>query len=258
MMKHLVIALLVMICTGQASAQQWEKRVFVANEFKLPYQIYVPQSDVALPLIIHLHGSGEAGVDNIAQMYAGSEVGPQYFTNAERQARHPAIVLAPQTPKPMRWASTSNQPYDFMKTPSTDSMTALLTLIDELLAEDELVDARRVYITGLSRGGQGAWNAILQRPELFAAAVPIAGAADPAKAQRLIELPIWVFAAQHDRITSAQFSREMVDAVIRNGGSTQLIKYTEVINGRHHHAWERAYEGDELFDWLLQQEKPSP
>ncbi len=52
-------------------------------------------------------------------------------------------------------------------------MSALLELVDHLLETDPNIDASRVYLTGLSRGGQGVWNAALQRPDFFAAIVPI-------------------------------------------------------------------------------------
>jgi len=254
-MKPLVILLLLLCQSSLSTAGQWQKHNFKHQGFSLPYQIYLPETPEPLPLIIHLHGSGEAGVDNVAQMYTGTDIGPQYFSNAKRQAMQSAIVLAPQTPKAMRWASDSNQPYVYAETPSTPSMSALLALIDQLIADSGRVDKRQIYITGLSRGGQGAWNAIIQRPTLFAAAVPIAGAADPKEARKLTQLPIWVFSAGDDRITDAQFSRDMVDAIFAAGGSSNLLKYTEVFNGRHHHSWERAYASDELFEWLLQQKK---
>lgn len=40
------------------------------------------------------------------------------------------------------------------------------------------VDADRVYVSGVSMGGMGAWNILLRHPGLFAAAAPISGHTD--------------------------------------------------------------------------------
>ena len=60
-----------------------------------------------------------------------------------RSASALAIVLAPQAPDAIRWASASIEPYDFSSTPSPPSMSALLEL-----ETDPSIDASRVYLTG--------------------------------------------------------------------------------------------------------------
>lgn len=59
----------------------WAKRVFEGQNLELPYQLFSPavQTSKKLPLVIYLHGSGEAGTDNELQMYTGLNVGPDYF-----------------------------------------------------------------------------------------------------------------------------------------------------------------------------------
>ncbi len=245
--------LITMICSASALAMdtQWQAQHFQDEHFDLPYQIYHPQSAEKLPLVIHLHGTGEAGIDNQAQLYKGQHIGPDYFTNDDIQAIQKAIVLAPQTPDAIRWASTSIEPYDFSSTPSTPSMTALLELVDHLLETDPSIDASRVYLTGLSRGGQGVWNAALQRPDFFAAIVPIAGSASPADAKRLVNLPIWTFHGDKDTTTNVAYTRAMVDAILQAGGTTNNIRYTEVAGGEHADSWLAAFKDEQLYRWLL-------
>ncbi len=233
----------------------WTQGHYDDGNFSLPYQLYTPDSKGSLPLIIHLHGSGEAGTYNQAQMYQGTGFGPQYFASSKNQAIQPAMVLAPQTPKPMRWASTTLEPYDFPSTPSTPSMTALLHLIDHMLEQNQHIDPKRIYITGLSRGGQGVWNAMMQRPMFFAAALPIAGSADPSQAKIINQIPTWVFAGDSDPVTDVQYSRDMVDAIIRSGGSTALLRYTEIEGGDHDASWETAYANSDVYKWLVRQHK---
>jgi len=44
------------------------------------------------------------------------------------------------------------------------------------------IDTNRIYVTGLSLGGFGAWDQITQNPSLYAAAVPLSGGGDPSLA----------------------------------------------------------------------------
>ncbi|MGB2079424.1 MAG: prolyl oligopeptidase family serine peptidase, partial [Vibrio sp.] len=259
MFKKTLLSLSCFFTVLSASAYaDWQKAEFKDGDFSLPYQIFTPESqadDKSLPLVIHLHGSGEAGTDNQAQMYAGTNYGPQYFASDENQAIQAAFVIAPQTPKPMRWASTTLDPYVFKQTPSTPSMTATLKLIDKLVAENKKIDAKRIYITGLSRGGQGVWNAMMQRPDFFAAALAIAGSADPSEAKSIAQIPTWVFAGDADEVTKVDYSREMVDAMIRAGGSTANIRYTEIEGGNHDSSWQTAYANSDVYRWLMRHSK---
>ena len=116
------------------SAGTWKAAEFTDGDFKLPYQLYEPErsGNEALPLVISLHGSGEAGTDNKAQLYAGQNIGPDYFASNAIQSIQKAFVLAPQTPGPIRWANTNLGEYDMDTTPPTASMAALLKLLDQL------------------------------------------------------------------------------------------------------------------------------
>lgn len=65
------------------------------------------------------------------------------------------------------------------------------------------VNTRRLYVTGLSRGGNGTWRTCSLYPDVFAAAVPICGwgdqwfNSDPGIehtsywAHLMIDIPIW-------------------------------------------------------------------
>lgn len=238
------------LCTS-SFATQWQDKSFENNGFTLPYEIFKPHSKNKIPLIIHLHGSGEAGADNSAQLYRGKNIGPDYFASKKIQHLQKAIVLAPQTPVDMRWANTTLAPYDFKTTASTESMTALLILIDKLIAETPNIDASRIYMIGLSRGGQGVWNAAMQRPELFAAIVPIAGSASPNDASLIMNIPTWAFHGASDSVTNTDYTRDMIDAMIRAGGSSKWIRYTEIEGGEHADSWFTAFKGKKLYQWML-------
>ncbi|MGL4947483.1 MAG: prolyl oligopeptidase family serine peptidase [Cetobacterium sp.] len=252
MIKKLII--FSTIATVCYSSEGWTKQNFNYENFNLPYQIFEPiqnQKDEKIPLVIYLHGSGEAGTDNEKQMYAGTNIGPQYFSSEDNQKIQRSYVLAPQTPAEIRWASNSIAEYDFRKTPTTESMKALLNLIDKL--EKELnIDSNSIYIAGLSRGGQGVWNAAMNAPEKFAAIVPIAGSGSPKDVNLIKNIPTWVFHGEKDEITPLSVSENMVNALKSEGKN---VKFTIVKNGNHESSWLEAHKNSELWKWMISNKK---
>ncbi|NUO03659.1 MAG: phospholipase, partial [Saprospiraceae bacterium] len=57
------------------------------------------------PLVVFLHGSGERGNDNEAQL----KWGVMNFATDENMKRYPAIVIAPQCPAGMNWSNFSGR-----------------------------------------------------------------------------------------------------------------------------------------------------
>lgn len=243
---------------GGVAAAEWEKGAYNYNDFSLPYQLYTPSGEIeeSLPLVVVLHGSYEAGTDNEHHMLKGSNIGPDYFARKKIQDIQKAYILAPQTPVDIRWASTEIAPYDFDNTPITVSMEALLKLINELKIKDQ-IDSSRIYLIGLSRGGQGVWNAAMHSPDLFAAIVPISGSASPKHGHLLKDQYIWAFHGDKDEITNVEYTRDMVDAILKQGGSTSKIRYTEIEGGDHADSWLTAYSGTDIWHWMLKHQKNS-
>ena len=220
-------------------------------DFQMPYQLFIPaDSSKKAPLVIHLHGAGENGTDNIKQLYQGSNIGPDYFASDPIQKINAAFVLAPQSPIGMRWASNTVAEYDLASTPPTQSMTALRTLIEHIVAQYPMIDTHRIYLAGLSQGGQGVWDASMRTPHYFAAVAPMSGAGSPADANLLTHLPIWAFHNYIDPVTSVTASQHMVDAIIKAGGTSALVRYTE-LQEIGHGSWTYAYKGDGLWQWML-------
>ncbi|MCX7598607.1 MAG: prolyl oligopeptidase family serine peptidase [Armatimonadetes bacterium] len=62
---------------------------------------------------------------------------------------------------------------DFQGVGEVDVLTTI-----KLVQRDYPVDERRIYISGVSMGGMGAWNLALRHPGLFAAATPMCGHTD--------------------------------------------------------------------------------
>ena len=113
------------------------------------------------------------------------------------------------------------------------------------------VDARRVYLTGLSMGGYGTWELAARQPQRFAAVVPICGGGDERQASRLSALPIWAFHGAADNVVFPIRSQKMVDAIRAAGGKIQYTQYP----GVGHNSWNQAYRSDELLKWLFAQRR---
>ena len=213
------------------------------------YQVYVPRDygeQHAWPVILALHGYGERGRDGLLQ----TEVG---LAGAIRRHPHrfPAVVVFPQTPD--IWQGLGAR--------------IALAALDRSLDEFQ-VDPSRIYLTGMSAGGNGSWYLAYHHPERFAALVVVCGwvrerrnglfpsipaetAAGPFAdvAERVHGVPVWIFHGEVDDIVSVEEARGMAAALKARGAD---VRYTE-LPGVNHEAWVPAYADDELPGWLFRQ-----
>ena len=184
------------------------------------------------PVVIWLHGSGQSGSDNEAQMSGPTKV----FTSEENQKERSCFVVAPQCPD----ASVG-----WNKEVANNLMALLADLLDKLP-----IDERRVYLTGSSMGGFGTFNLAAKYPGVFAAAVPLCGGGDPKTAEALKPVPLWVFHGDKDDMVPVERSRTIVKA-IQDLGGTQ-VKYTELA-GEGHGITGVVYAKPELHTWMFEQ-----
>ena len=126
---------------------------------------------------------------------------------------------------------------------SSELLTALLDGVERSYA----VDPDRIYVTGLSMGGAGAWDLAMATPDRFAAIAPVAGWGRPADAERLARLPVWAFHGANDRITPLRRMEEMVEALRRCGGNVRSTVYAQ----SDHDCWTATYADPELYTWFL-------
>src|SRR5258706_2840708 len=139
------------------------------------YLVNVPdhyeQVDDKFPLILFLHGSGDRG-DDLAQL---GHSGPlKVATEDDALGR---ILRGHADPK---WKNVPGFILVCPQCPAGEWWSAqqLADVLDEV-AGNYRVDLDRVYITGVSMGGYGAWELAVEFPERFAAIVPICGAGSP-------------------------------------------------------------------------------
>lgn len=226
-----------------------------AHRYRLLFPAgYQADADTRYPLVLLLHGAGERGDDNQAQLRHGAAE----FARADRQAAYPCFVVVPQVPRASRWVDAdwgqAGGRGTFPDKPSP-SMQAALGIVRQWI-DGGRVEAERVYVTGLSMGGYGSWFAAAHANELFAAAVPICGGGDPGWADRYGKLPIWAFHGSEDQAVPVERSREMI-AALKQAGHQPEPKYTEYEGGGHN-VWTQTYQRDDLFQWLFSQRRTEP
>jgi len=203
------------------------------DEKEYAYSVYIPKGydpSKKWPFAVFLHGIGERGDDGLLQTDVG--IGRAIRRNPER---FPFIVAMPQCPKDSMW----DKRFDLI-----DSVVA------QSLAELS-IDEKRMYVTGLSMGGFGAWLYGAARVDKFAAILPICGGGKIDDAPALAKIPIWAFHGAEDSVVKPEKSREMVEAVKKAGGD---VKYTEY-PGVNHNSWDKAYGDEEAIAWLLKQSR---
>jgi MYXO-CTERM domain-containing protein len=234
----------------------FEARTFTGSKgLSLPYRLFKvknPTAGTKYPLILFLHGAGERGDNNTAQLMAN--MGAKVWASDDNQAKHAAYVIAPQCPADKQWVDTpwAEGSYLLDSVPVSDQLTTALEIADEI-AEEFQTDPARQYITGLSMGGFGTWDAIMRNPTRFAAAIPVCGGADPTKADLLKDLPIWTAHGDMDTVVPLAGTQEMVTA-LETAGST-VIEYTEY-PGVGHDAWSPTYGNQAIIDWLFIHQRP--
>ncbi len=229
----------------------FEPRQFVGDDGQtLNYRLLKPagfKSDKKYPLVIFLHGAGERGDDNAAQLkHCMAEL-----CTPERREKYPCYVLAPQCPEGQKWADidwSADQP----AYPENISRSLGLTMqvVDSMLA-DSAIDSNRVYVCGLSMGGYGTWDALSRRPSFFAAAIPICGGGNADSVAAFKDVPLWCFHGTDDQAVKVEKSRVMIEALKAAGGAPRYTEYP----GVGHDSWTQTFANNETFQWLFAQQR---
>jgi predicted peptidase len=206
-----------------------------------PYVLYVPEGhdkSKPIPVILFLHGAGESkngGKMPIEQGLCNGHIQKQI-------KRFPCIVVVPQ-------AEEKNAILGRWHADSPDGKRAI-AMLDKTI-QDYNGDTKRIYLTGLSMGGFGAWSMAAAYPEKWACLVPICGGGKVEDAAKIKDIPTWVLHGDTDSAVKVDLSRKMVEALKAAGGKP---RYTEMAHVGHN-SWDPAYAIDELYSWMFAQKK---
>lgn len=233
-----------------ADASRFVARNLTLNGRNYRYQVFVPDGWTASklwPVVLFLHGSGEAGSDNRKQMNQGL---PPWLR--EHGADFSAVVVIPQAPEKTYWNGDSERM----------ALQVLQHSVDEFHG-----DRHRLYLTGLSMGGFGAWQIAIDHPGVFAAAAIVCGAINPIAdepalhltgipagvdpyawvATHIDRLPVWIFHGSADTVVPPTDDHRLYPALQHAGVD---VRYTE-FPGVNHGSWVLAYALPGLWPWLF-------
>jgi predicted peptidase len=240
------------------------------------------------PVMLFLHGNGERG-DGKGELDYVLAHGPLFEAWCQKRDL-PFIIISPQLPmfgmgdvpyiKARTPAQIPRRRPDGVD-PRPDETTARLAepmqgkprndrlpdgpegpregwneIADELLAMVDRTltqfggDARRVYLTGLSYGGFGAWHLAARAPGKFAALAPVVGYGHPDHAAPIAraKLPVWCFAGGRDGVVPVRHFYAVLERLEALGHADVRFTNHEDLG---HFTWVRVYESQDLYTWFL-------
>ena len=243
------IILIIFSCKKAEISPEFES--FNSKDQSLNYRILYPKNfdkKKSYPLTIFLHGIAERGSDNELQLTYIDKV----FLNPENYNNYQSVVVFPQAPINDNWSSrvlTDNEVRQvFLENEKpTKSLQLVIKLMDSLVKED-FVDNKRVYLSGLSNGAMGSFELLKNRPNMFASAVLICGGGNPIWAEDFAKnTPVWVAHGSDDNVVFPELSINMVNAIIKNGGSPKFTLYENV----KHESWFNVFNDPNYLKWIF-------
>lgn len=271
------------VVTGSGKTAEQIKSEFTANKKTHVYRgyrinfterkpDYTPSEADPAPLVLFLHGAGERGNDNEAQLKNSIA---HAFDSIESMF-YDSFVVAPQCPyretedgedvisdsrmdiNYTKWVNRKwdEGSYKLSETPETKALATVASLVKTYAARPE-VDASRVYVIGLSMGGYGTWDIIARHDDLFAAAVPMCGGGPLDAAEALADMPIYAFHAENDgSVPYAAGTKAMYDAISAYNKNNMIFV---TMGNEGHGIWDNVWKaGTSEFTYKTEDNKDCP
>lgn len=190
------------------------------------------------PAIIFLHGSGGRGTGSATDLLKTIKEGP--FATLMRDNRF--IVLCPQVGG---WSWRTTKTVNGVKVVTNEANE-----FTKWALKNYPIDLARVYITGLSMGGEGTWFAMADAPELYAAGAPVCGRASRSEGDRVAGggVRVWAFHGEDD--TSIPFEQHWNALAGARARNRSIIDFT-VYERMGHNVWDKVYANPALYTWFL-------
>jgi hypothetical protein len=121
-----------------------------------------------------------------------------------------------------------------------------------LVAKKYNIDENRIYITGLSNGGQAVYDVLKHAPWLFAAALPMSATGDAGLISQgltstVAHIPFWIFQGGKDSSPSPAVTESRVKALREAGAEVRYTNYANLGHG----TWNSAFKEKDYFTWIL-------
>ena len=200
----------------------------IGNGVEMKYIVYTPKMlKDSMPCILFLHGIGERG-NNILDIERYSL--PSYLNEFDI----PYIVIAPQCHENNFW--------DYH-----------LRDVEKILNIEEKIynfDKSNIFVLGSSMGAFGAFNYIIQRPEIFRGIVSASGGIMlPVKENlnRIKDKPILMYHGKEDDIVNVKSSILAYEKLKEVGASNIELK---LIDNEKHYVCSTTYKEPYVYKWL--------
>lgn len=234
-----------------SSGAELESREYTARDgTTVKYRWSAPEKiepGKTYPLVLFLHGSGERGDDNTAQLRHGVRA----ILAGAAKLDQPLFLIAPQCPKDRWWTPVDMEKKRLSAAGQPNALLeAVLALVDETTTTHP-VDPKRFYLTGISMGGFATWDVLGRVPDKIAAAIPICGGGDPTQAVKYKDVPIWAFHGEADPAVPVRTTHEMISALETAGGKPKATFYP----GVEHDSWTRTYDDPAVIRWIFDQHR---
>lgn len=228
------------------------KKQFTTNSgYKLNYRILYPENynpSQKYPVILFLHGAGERGADNEAQLVHGGDM----FAAYANQVKYPAFIIAPQCPEDSQWAPYKRPIEGYGRifptnAPISKPLGAVKELVDEYIAKG-MIDTKQIHVTGLSMGGMGTFDLLCRYPNFFATATPICGAVNIDRvANYRGKTAIRLYHGDADKSVDVKYSQEAYEALKKAGANVIYKEYPGVA----HNSWDNAFAEPDYLSWMF-------
>ena len=207
-----------------------QQMVSLQSGRELRYTISVPNDDKRaspLPLVVALHYGGEV-TPFYGQGLIDELVGPAFQSLG-------AVLVAPDS-LGGDW-----------QTPDNEQAVIWLT---RSVIKTYAIDPKRIALTGYSMGGMGTWFIGSRHPDLFTAAIPVAGA--PA-GEETWKIPLYVIHSKDDEVLPIGETRSYVEKLKAKGIDAQWRELTGIT---HYQVSSFTPALAEAVPWLRQGSKP--
>lgn len=252
----LTIAIIAGLFSWSQDLSEYQKKWMVQGGDTLPYRVLLPlgyDSSKEYPVIFFLHGAGERGRDNERQLIHGS----RFFLQNEIRNQYKAIVFFPQCANTDYWANVlrvhdaTGRNFYFQEDGPPNRYMELLQQFVSLVLLNYRVKKDQVYVGGLSMGGMGTFELVRRMPDVFAAAFPICGGANPRTASQIKKVSWWIFHGGKDSVVPSSHSEDIVNALKKTGAKVKFTLYPEA----NHNSWDSTFAEPGLISWLFAQKK---
>lgn len=201
----------------------------------------------SLPLIVYIPGQCEIGEQLVRQFHQRTIF--DVVLSGDFQKKHPCCLLALSPP-----ADTGTFYGNVRGTPNKTQRRAML-MIEKLMAAEftkSCIDTNRIYVVGMSFGGDAAYSLAVSYPETFAAAVPIS--AIPPSPSFISEIRpgnFWHVCSENEPVGSGvvlEALRNLKKTVVQKGGDFRLTVHPPTAG---HDVWVRAWRESEIWNWVF-------